>query len=258
MILFRDWEQVVLAISIFCHTALLWHVSRAGFARYFYLKGLLAAEILQSVLLFPFGSGQTRYALIYFLTCPFIWAFLYLVLLEFVRFILVDFPGVSGAVRKLFGTALGAAVVLSAALALPGLQGPTTYKLLMIFIAMQRFVTLALLLFLVLILVILFRLHVPLSPNRKLYILGYSLYFGIGFAVYLLVSELGFKSIQTLNSYLVTASSTVLLAGVFLLRPQGEIAPQIVTYSEREQRDREQLHRQLTELNRVLSRAARR
>lgn len=254
---FWTWQHAVVALSILAPCALLFHLSHSGLSQYRWVRALLILNVIQAIFPLLVDFRTNTYARFYFVISPISWICFYLVLAELVGFILADYRGISGAVRRLYGYALLVAVVISAMLNLPGLKIPTEQEFLLTFIAVQRFAIFSLFLLLALTLAILFYFQVPLSSNRKRYAIGYSLYFGVGVVADLLVSQWGLKSSENLGLWLVAISSFILLAGVFVLRKDGERQIAQITYSEREGFYRDKLNRQLSELNRVLSRAAR-
>lgn len=253
---FWDGQRTVIVLSLVCHLALLLHLHREGLGRYFFFRSLLAAEIVQSVCLLPLSPATKIYGDIYFLTSPVIWVFFYLVINELVRLILQDFPAVGGFIRKIFGICVVAAVLIAAAITLPGLHGPAGMRFIELFFVVQRFVILALLVFLTIILLVLVVFRVPLSPNRKRYAIGFALYFGVGVAANLMVFELGLKFAAQLSLWLVTAASAILLAGVVALRKSGEVQVKPVALDAGSRAQQENMQRQLADLNRMLSRAA--
>jgi hypothetical protein len=252
------WEQRVLLFSIACHCVLLWRLWSQKLAGvYLFLTLFLAAETLQSIILFPVNQRSTLYGNIFFLSTPFIWVLAYLVVLELYRLILEDYPGIASAGRKAVSWCMGLAMVVSIGYAIPDLRAPAggDSEVLHIYYILERSTVLGLLIFLVLIQLFLIRYRLRLSPNRMIYATGYAIYFGIGVAQDVIVTGLGLRVVYSFNLWTVVVAGVILLAGAALLGSGGEVRVQLESIDS--SADRVRLQQQLADINRVLSRAAR-
>src|SRR6202034_3765467 len=140
----------------------------------------LAAEMVQDLVLLPFGQNTTAYLWSYVISTPLILVVAYVVVLELYRLILEEYPGIASAGRKAVTWSMGLAVAISAVYAVPDLKTCTSglAALPPIYAVGERSIVLVLLLFLVLIQLFLFDYRLPLSRNRMVYAVGYALYFG--------------------------------------------------------------------------------
>jgi hypothetical protein len=249
--------HAVLLFSIGCHAVLLWRLWSEKLARvYLFLTIFLAAEALQNIALFPVAPGSTLYGWIYLVSTPLLWILAYLVVLELYRLILEDYPGISSVGRRAVTWCMGLAVVVSIGYAIPDLRTTTgPFPVLRIYFIVERSTVFGLLLFLVLIQLFLIRYRLRLSPNRMVYATGYALYFGIGVAEDVILTALGVRVADAVGLWIVAGAGVMLLAGASLLSHKGEVRVQLETRDSSS--DRARLQQQLTDINRVLSRAAR-
>jgi hypothetical protein len=252
-----DWQHRVLFFSIACHGVLLWRLWSQSLAKvYPFLTAFLAAETLQNVVVFPMRSVSSLYGGTYLATTPIVWLLAYFVVLELYRLILEDYPGIASAGRKAVTWCMGLSLVISVAYAIPDLRTTTgQFPILRIFIIVERSTVLGLLLFLVLIQLFLVRYRLRLSPNRMVYATGYAVYFGAGVAQDVIFTTLGIRVVEAVTFWCVGAAGLVLLAGAALLSSEGEVRVQLETRDSTT--DRERLQQQLTDINRLLTRAAR-
>ena len=251
------WERVVLIFSIGCHGVLLWRLWSEKLARvYLFLTVFLAAEMLQNLVLLPLRQDTSAYLWSYLISTPVIWVIAYLVVLELYRLTLEEYPGIASVGRKAVTWCMGLAVLISAVYAVPALRTSSGHAAIFrIYPILERSTVLGLLLFLVLIQLFLFRYRLPLSPNRMVYATGYALYFGVGIAQDIMWAALGVRVGYSITLWIVAAGGAILLAGAGLLSQEGE-AKVILTPVDADS-DRGRLQQQLTEMNRMLSRAAR-
>ncbi len=246
------WVRLVLVLSITGHGLLLWRLWSEKLARtYFFLSIFLAAETLETIVLLPVGSRT--YQEIYFVATPVLWILAYLVVLELCRLTLEDYPGIASVGRKAVTSALGLAVVISVGYAIPDLRKPGGP--IHLYVVLERSTVLGILLFLVLIQLFLVRYRLRLSPNRMIYSTGYAIYFALTMALDVVVATLGIQAVLSLNLWTNVFASGLLLAGAALLRQKGEVKPQLEAVDS--SADRARLQQQLTDINRLLSRAAR-
>ena len=87
------------------------------------------------------------------------------------------------------------------------------------------------------------------------YATGYALYFGVFVAQDVLWAVLGAQVAYFITLWIVAAGSLILLAGAVLLSQEGEA--RVVLKPMDVDSDRARLQRQLADMNRMLSRAAR-
>jgi hypothetical protein len=251
-----DWEHRVLVFWIGCHGVLLWRLwSQKLVGLYPFLAVFLGAEALQNIALFTIRPRSTLYGWTYVASNPILWILTYLVVLELYRLILEDYPGIAAVGRKAVTWCMGMAILISIAYAIPDLRssaGP--FPILRIYYIAERSTVLGLLLFLVLIQLFLVRYKLRLSPNRRIYATGYAIYFGIAVAEDVIFTSLGIRVVDTVGLWIVVADGLILLAGAALLRSAGEIPVHLEPDSGTE---RAHLQQQLTDINRMLSRAAR-
>jgi hypothetical protein len=251
------WEHLVPLFFIACHGILLWRLWSEKLAKqYLWLTVFLAAELLQSAVVFPFGRRTNVYILLFEFSTPVIWLLAYLVVLELYRLTLEAYPGISSVGRKAVSWCMGLAVAVSVVYAIPDLRGAGRAEpfIVRVFPILERSTVLGLLLFLVLIQIFLFHYHLPLSRNRMIYVTGYALYFGISMAVDIVWTGLGIRVAAAVGFWTVAAGGLILIAGAVLLSQKGEAK---VTLDPDADTDRARLQGQLAEMNRMLTRAAR-
>jgi hypothetical protein len=252
------WERFVLVFSFCCHGVLLWQLWAEKLARiYLVLTIFLAAEMVQDLVLLPFGQNTTAYLWSYVISTPLILMVAYVVVLELYRLILEEYPGIASAGRKAVTWSMGLAVAISTIYAVPDLRTSTSglAAYLHIYVVVERSIVLGLLLFLVLIQLFLFHYRLPLSRNRMVYAVGYALYFGVTVAQDVMWTALGKQVAYYITLWIVAAGGVILLAGAGLLSHEGEA--KVVLKPMDADSDRARLQQQLADMNRMLSRAAR-
>lgn len=251
------WVQRVLLFSIGCHCVLLWRLWAEKLVKlYPFLTAFLAAELLQSIILFPLSQNSAIYGIIYIISTTAIWAVAFLVVLELCRLTLEDYPGIASVGRRAITWCMGSALVVSAVYAVPGLKEHRgQLEILSAYYIVERSTVLSLLLFLVLMQLFLLRYRLPLSRNRMIYATGYAAYFGIGVAQDIIFTSLGIRVVPAVSLWIVVAAGVILLAGAVLLRQEGEA--KVVHKPATEDDSRVRLQEQLAEMNRLLTRAAR-
>jgi hypothetical protein len=251
------WQYWVQISVVVCHCILLWRLLSQHLAKvYLFLTIFLAAEFIQGLALLPLRIHSTVYAWSYIGATFALWILSYFVVLELYRIILEDYPGISSVGRKAVTWCLGLAVVGSALFAIPDLRtssGP--FPILRIYYILERSTVLALLLFLVLIQVFLIRYRLRLAPNRITYAIGYAIYFGITVAQDVIFTSLGIRVVDAVGVWTNIAGAAVLLTGAVMLSKEGEARVQLEAVDSTG--DRLRLQQQLTDINRLLSRAAR-
>jgi hypothetical protein len=252
-----DWEHRVLIFWIGCHGFLLWRLwTQKLFGLYPYLAMFLGVETLQNIVLFPIRPRSTLYGWTYVLSNPILWILAYLVVLELYRLILEDYPGIASIGRKAVTWSMGLAIAVSIVYAIPDLRASTgPFPILRIYYIVERSTVLGLLLFLVLIQLFLVRYRLTLSPNRRIYATGYALYFGVSVAQDVIFTSLGIRVVEAVGVWIVVANGLILLVGAWLLSHKGEARVQLEPVDSSS--DRARLQQQLTDINRLLSRAAR-
>jgi hypothetical protein len=252
-----DWEHRILLFSIVCHGVLLWRLWSQKLARvYLYLTIFIFAETLQNIAFLPVRFGSTLYGWIFLISTPLLWVLAYLVVLELYRLILEDYPGIASVGRKAVTWCMGLAVIVSILYAIPDLRTTTgQFPVLRVYNILERSTVLAILLFLVLIQLFLVRYRIRLSPNRMVYATGYALYFGIGVAEDVVLTALGVRVAEVVGYLIVVSAAALLLVGAALLSSKGEVRVQLEASDSSS--DRARLQQQLTDINRLLTRAAR-
>jgi hypothetical protein len=252
------WERPVLLFYIVCHGVLLWRLWREQLAGvYLFLTVFLGAEMLQSIVLLPISRETNLYALLFEFTTAAMWILAYLVVLELYRLTLEDYPGIASVGRKAVTWSMGLAVVVSVFYAIPDLRtagGPEPI-IVKVFPVLERSTVLGLLLFLVLIQMFLFHYKLPLSRNRMIYATGYAVYFGISMALDIVWTGLGIQIADSVSLWIVAGAGVTLLAGAVLLSQRGEAKAKLDPVDA--DSDRLRLQQQLSEMNRMLTRAAR-
>lgn len=253
-----SWINATLILTVLSAAVLLWRLWSEGLAgQYRFLTLFLLAALIQPLIFLPITS-RTIYARVYFVSTPVLWILSYGVVLELYRLILEDYPGISSAGRKGVTWSMGLAVLISAALAIPGFNvGAQQFPLLRIFYAVERSVVLGLLLFLVLIQAFLFRYRLRLSRNRRIYSTGYALYFGVTVASDIILTELlGGREFVPISIVVGITGAVILFAGSTLLTREGEVrAHELELHDSTPERER--LQQQLVEMNRMLTKVAR-
>lgn len=250
------WEHSVLLFLIACHGVLLWRLWSEKLARlYPFLTIFLSAETLQDTVLYPVRRHSDLYGWLFIYSSPVIWVLAYLVVLELYRLILEDYPGIASVGRTAVSWCMGLALALSLAYAISDLNGPRgEFPILRLYFIAERSTVLGLLLFLVLIQVFLLHYRIRLSRNRMVYATGYAIYFGLVVAQDVILTGLGI-SIPSVGLWTSAVGGVILLAGASLLGIKGEVRVQLETTDSTE--DRARLEQQLTDINRMLSKAAR-
>lgn len=253
----EEWQPYVFIFSIICHGVLLWRLASEGLARlYIYLTVFLAAETVATVVLLPISPKSFLYAYIFFVFTGISWVLSYLIVLELYRLVLEDYPGISAVGRKAVSWALGLGVIASIAYAIPDLRaGGGQFPLLRVFVILERSVVLGILVFLVLIQLFLLHYRLRLSPNRMVYATGYAIYFAVTMAQDVVVTSLGIKVVYSYTLFMNAGASVLLLAGAALLSRKGEVRVELEAVDS--SADRVRLQQQLTDINRMLTRAAR-
>lgn len=251
------WEHRVLFFSIACHCVLLWRLwSQKLAGLYLFLTVFLAGETVQSIAAFSVRPRSTLYGWIFLISTPILWGLAFFVVLELYRLILEDYPGIASVGRKAVTWCMVLALAVSSAYAIPDLKSTAgQFSVLRIYYIFERSTVLSLLLFLVLIQLFLYRYRLRLSPNRMTYATGYALYFGIGVAQDIIFTTLGVRVVYSYNLWTVIVAGTILLAGAWLLSSEGEV--RVKLESGDSSADRVRLQQQLTDINRLLARAAR-
>lgn len=252
-----DLQHGVLYFSIICHVVLLWRLWSENLARvYPFLSAFLSWETLQAIVVIPINPRSNLYGWTFVGTTVVLWVLAYLVVLELYRLILEDYPGIASVGRKAVSWCMGLAVIIAVAYAIPDLKsinGP--FPILRIYIILERSTVLAILVFLVLIQVFLLRYRLRLSPNRMVYATGYALYFAIVVAQDVIVTSLGIQVVYSFNYWITGIGGAILLAGAGLLSQKGEVKVALEAADSSDERLR--LQQQLSDINRMLSRAAR-
>ncbi len=252
-----DWAHRVQIFWIAAHGVLLWRLWSQKLARvYLFLAIYLVADLLQGLALFPVTLRTTLYGWIYLTSTPVLWVLAYLIVLELYRLIFEDYPGISSVGRKAVSWCMGLAIVVAVLYAIPDLRTTAgRFPVLRTYYILERSTVLALLLFLVLIQVFLIRYRLRLSPNRKIYATGYALYFGIVVAQDVIFTSLGLRVVDAVGMWTNVVAGCILLTGAMLLASKGEVRIRLEQADSSP--DRARLQQQLTDINRLLSRAAR-
>jgi hypothetical protein len=250
-------EYYVNCFVIACHGVLLlrlWSQKLVGV--YFFLTIYLVGEVLEGLALLSVKEHTTLYGWIYLTATPILWILAYFVVLELYRLIFEDYPGISSVGRSAVTWCMVLAVTVSIILAIPDLRATTgRFPVLSIYYIVERSTVLALLLFLVLIQVFLVRYRLRLSPNRRVYATGYAVYFGIVVAQDVIFTSLGLRVVDAVGLWTNVVAGCILLTGAMLLASKGEVRIRLEQADSTP--DRARLQQQLTDINRLLSRAAR-
>jgi hypothetical protein len=223
---------------------------------YFFLTAFLAWETLQDIVELPVQPLTNLYSWIFFITSPIAFALAYLVVLELYRLILEDYPGIASAGRSAVSWSMALAVLIAVGYAIPDLitsKGP--FPVLRIYVIFERSTILALLIFLVLIQLFLLRYRLRLSPNRIVYATGYALYFAGTMVADVIATARGTQAAYIVSRWVVSISALILVIGAMLLSRKGEVKPKLEAVDS--SADRARLQQQLTDINRMLTRAAR-
>jgi hypothetical protein len=252
-----DWDRIVLVFSIVCQAVLLWRLVSQNLARsYIFLTAFLAWGSLQAFILFPVKPHSSLYGWIFVFSSAVLWTLAYLVVLELYRLVLEDYPGIASAGRKAVSWSMALAVVVAIAYAIPDLRTSSgRFPVLRLYVIFERSTVLALLLFLVLIQLFLVRYRLRLSPNRIIYATGYAVYFAVTMVQDVIVTALGIQVVGSFILWVTAAGNVILLIGAVLLSQKGEVKPKLETVDS--SADRARLQQQLTDINRMPTRAAR-
>lgn len=251
------WGHYVNFFVIACHGVLLWRLwSQKLVGVYYFLTIYLVGELVEGVALLSVKWHTTLYGWIYLTATPILWILAYFVVLELYRLLFEDYPGISSIGRRAVTWCMGLAVTVSILYAIPDLRASAArFPVLPIYYIVERSTVLALLLFLVLIQVFLIRYRLRLSPNRKVYATGYAVYFGIAVAQDVIFTSLGLRVVDAVGLWTTAVAGCILLTGAMLLSSKGEVRIQLEQADSSP--DRARLQQQLTDINRLLSRAAR-
>jgi hypothetical protein len=252
------WQPFVLILSVLCHTLILWRLWTEGLLRvYLYFALFLANEAIATIVLLPVNPKSLLYVHIFLVVTPISWILSYLVVLELYRLTLEDYPGIATVGRRAVSWLLGLAVLASIIYAIPDLiANDAKSPVLRVYVILERSVVLGILVFLVLIQLFLLRYRLRLSPNRIVYATGYALYFAVTMAQDVIVTSLGLRyMVYTYTLLMNVGASLLLLTGAILLSQKGEVKPKLEVVDS--SADRARLQQQLTDINRMLTRAAR-
>ena len=251
------WQYWVQVYVLACHGVLLcWLWSQRLLRVYPFLASFLAVDAATGLILLALPLHSTIYGRTYMLSGIALSIFSYFVVLELFRVILEDYPGISSVGRKAVTWCLGLAILAAFLYAIPDLKASTgPFPILRLYYILERSMVLALLLFLVLIQVFLVRYRLRLSPNRMAYAIGYAVYFGITVAQDVIFTSLGIRVVDAVGLWTNIGGGAVLLSGAVFLSRKGEIRVEREAVDSTAERLR--LQQQLTDINRLLSRAAR-
>lgn len=252
------WFQIAAAVSIAAQAALALRLIYIRLAtRYIWLVCLFAALAAVGMLLFQIPMWRALYGTVYMASAPIIWALTFLAILELYRLVFSDSPGIVSVARLFVGASVlfGASVSLGLFLLSPsGLaDAALAYR---IMFGVDRTVQLAAFLFLALMQVFLMRFPVPHRPNLTVCTIGYTLYFGSGAGVMLLMAAAPpGLTWRYLELSLLFFSNLVLLVWAAAMKRSGEESPaSIQAWAPGEP---EALRGQLEAFDRLLDRAGR-
>jgi hypothetical protein len=213
--------------------------------------------VVQIGLLAAFNVRSGWYQKVYILSEPLSWILCAWVVIELYSLVLDDYRGLSTVGRWTLMVAMAVALMASAASFLVPSRGPgQSSRLLPYYYATERAVYFSLVVFLLAILFVL--LHYPITLRRNIIVhsIVYSVYFLSNTVIYVVLSTLGYGTVQTVDYALQAVTLASLGAWLVLLNPAGEqrkarLRPDWMPGQEAE------LVQQLASLNDMLLRVAR-
>jgi hypothetical protein len=180
---------------------------------------LAAVSVIQM-----FGNRSDAYFYLWITATPLGWVFYVLVVLELYALILEKHPGVYTLGRWGMYLGIGVAVILSGMALLPKIKPamPQRSFWLFVILGVDRGVTFALVLFVLIMLVMLACYPVPLSRNVKVHAVLYTVLFLSSTLNALLHSAFGLKYASSIDAIFMGVSSVCGWMWFFFLRPAGE------------------------------------
>jgi hypothetical protein len=219
------WLRIAAMVAVAAYIALLARLLHQRlYRRYRWLFWLFAAIAAREIALLQIPFRRALYGSVYMLSAPVVWVLAILAILELYRLLFDDFPGLASAARVFTG--ISATVGISVALGLyilgpgPPARAALAYRTV---IGVDQTVHLATFLFLALMQVFLMRFPVPHRPNLTVCTIGYTLYFGSGAGVMLLMAAApAGRTWRYLELSLLFFSNLVLLVWAASMRRSGE------------------------------------
>lgn len=248
----------VMSFQAACYIALLWRLFSIGLARrYRFLSAYLVVEVLGTGGFAWVPITSWTYTVAYLCITPVVWVLSYLVVLELCWLILEDYPGIAGAGRRVVTWTMSLAVLIAAVFAVHGLVAHEgRYLLLRSFDIVHLSVKVGLLFFLLAILYLVFRFRLSLPRNRRIYSIGFAVCWSLSLFADALSPYVATPTAIAVDAGEMLVCSALLVAGVFLLRPEGEAKP--VPPPAGSEAARADLHRKLREMNQMLTKVSKR
>jgi hypothetical protein len=196
------------------------------FRRYRALTSYLVfrAFVTGTALLFFDKSSSPEYMKFWILTEPIIWVFYVLNVIELYSLVLEKHRGLYTLGRWFLYAGLSISVVISGLALLPKLNGGTAQvsKVMGYYIAIERGVDFALLIFLLLILLWLTQYPVPLSRNVVIHSLAYSILFLSSSAGLFVRAVFGIQVSTSVSTFFLGIGTACILIWLVFLTPKGE------------------------------------
>jgi len=235
-----------------CYATLLGRLWFLGLAsRYRVLCAYLAVQAIGSLGLSWIPIRTYAYTYAYMCVTPVLWVLAWMVVLELCRLILEDYPGIAGEGRRIVTWSMAAGVLISAVIAVYGLiAGVGRYPFMRSFLIVHFSVRAGVFAFLMAILFFVFRFRLRLPRNRRIYGIGFAVCWGLELVADGLSRVTAAPVAEVLDSVEMVFCSALLIAGFFLIGPEGERMPPARDPDTDE--TRAALHRKMADINRLL------
>jgi len=238
----RSFAFYLLIISLAGAALLVFKLLRTGLYRRYRIFFLyLLFRIANSIVSLSLDITSDDYFYVWSISEPVIWAFYILVVRELVGLVLEKHTGLGTLGRWFMYTAMVISAAVSVFSILPKITPqikPASQRLFYVF-AIDRGITLSLVIFLLLLLFFLSRYPVPLGRNVLVHAALYTLFFLSSTLTTLLKSVFGSANMFiTIDTVLVGFAAACMFAWYFLLSPKGEEVKMSIPHFSAEQEER--------------------
>jgi hypothetical protein len=223
---------------------------------YRYFSLYLLFSLIQDLIPLVFGLrlNTNAYATVFFVSEPFLWILLCLILFELFDLTFADFPGIRSAGRLSLTVAVSAAFVIALLTAIPSfIRLHEVDRVLRLYLIIERSVIIVALLMIAALqfLMVHFRLHLP--RNTVLYSATYAVYFSVQALQDFVISELGSRFSATGNIAGMSINVACLLFLALSLNRNG-MSVRIVAGPKLSSQERERLRTELESVSDLVAR----